>query len=33
MDQAYIVFTRFDGDSKEMSNDIFPVDPDGDRYY
>jgi Tol biopolymer transport system component len=29
MDQARIVFTRFDGDGKEMFNDIYAVDPDG----
>jgi Tol biopolymer transport system component len=29
MDQARIVFTRFDGDDKEMSNDIYAIDPDG----
>lgn len=29
MDQARIVFTRFDGDGKEMCNDIYAIDPDG----
>jgi TolB protein len=29
MDQARIVFTRFDGDGKEMYNDIYAIDPDG----
>jgi len=29
MDQARIVFTRFDVDGKEMSNDIYAIDPDG----
>ena len=29
MDQARIVFTRFTGDSKEMFNDIYAIDPDG----
>jgi Tol biopolymer transport system component len=29
MDQARIVFTRFDGDGKEMSNDIYAIGPDG----
>jgi len=29
MDQGRIVFTRFDGDGKEMFNDIYAIDPDG----
>ena len=29
MDQARIVFTRFEGDGKEMFNDIYAVDSDG----
>lgn len=29
MDQGRIVFTRFDGDGKEMCNDIYAIDPDG----
>lgn len=29
MDQARIVFTRFEGDGKEMFNDIYAIDPDG----
>jgi Tol biopolymer transport system component len=29
MDQARIVFTRFDGDGKNMFNDIYAIDPDG----
>jgi len=29
MDQARIVFTRFDGDGKEMFNDIYAIDRDG----
>jgi len=29
MDQARIVFTRFNGDGKEMFNDIYSVDRDG----
>ena len=29
MDQARIVFTRFDGDGKEMYNDVYAIDPDG----
>jgi len=27
--QASIVCTRFDGDGKEMYNDIYTIDPDG----
>lgn len=29
MDQPRIVFTRFNGDGKEMFNDIYAIDPDG----
>jgi Tol biopolymer transport system component len=29
MEPARIVFTRFDGDGKEMCNDIYAIDPDG----
>jgi Tol biopolymer transport system component len=29
MDHTHIVFTRFDGDGKEMCNDIYTIDPDG----
>ena len=29
MYQARIVVTRFDGGGKEMSNDIYVIDPDG----
>ena len=29
MDQARIVFTRFNGDGKEMFNDIYAINPDG----
>jgi Tol biopolymer transport system component len=29
MDQARIVFTRFDGDGREMYNDIYAIDADG----
>jgi Tol biopolymer transport system component len=29
MEQARIVFTRFNGDGKEMYNDIYAIDPDG----
>ncbi len=29
MDQTRIVFTRFDGDGKNMFNDIYAIDPDG----
>jgi TolB protein len=29
MDQARIVFTRFNGDGKNMFNDIYAIDPDG----
>jgi len=29
MDQARVVFTRFNGDGKEMYNDIYAIDPDG----
>jgi Tol biopolymer transport system component len=29
MDATRIVFTRFDGDGKEMCNDVYAIDPDG----
>ena len=29
MDHARIVFTRFNGDGKEMFNDLYTIDPDG----
>jgi Tol biopolymer transport system component len=29
MEQARIVFTRFDGDGRNMFNDIYAIDPDG----
>jgi Tol biopolymer transport system component len=29
MDHTHIVFTRFDGDGKEMCNDIYAIDRDG----